>query len=321
MKLGAFNIMFFDQSLEEALKKIKEYGCDAVEIGSGGFTPKKHLNAGELIEDEGRCRQLVKTVEKNGLFISALSCHANMLHPNREFSERHHKDFREVVTLAGKIGVERVVTFAGCPGSSDRDAHPNWITCPWPEYFTEALKWQWEKKIIPFWKEEVQFARKNGVKMICLEMHPGDAVYTPEKLLNLREAAGEEIGCNFDPSHLFWQGIDPVAAVRKLRECIFHVHAKDSRVEPVVVRVNGVLDNKPYSDEYNRSWLFRTVGYGNDYGFWKDFVSTLRLTGYDHVLSIEHEDSLMSSEEGLEKAVAFLKEVMITRPRGALWWD
>jgi sugar phosphate isomerase/epimerase len=159
------------------------------------------------------------------------------------------------------------------------------------------------------------------VKKIGLEMHPGDAVYNPEKLLRLREAVGEEIGCNFDPSHLFWQGIDPTAALRALKDCVFHVHAKDSRVEPLVAQVSGVLDTKPYVEEINRAWIFRTVGYGHDFLFWKSFVSTLRLIKYDFVLSIEHEDSLMSGEEGLKKAIAFLRGVMIEKPQGAMWWD
>ncbi len=321
MKLGAFNTLFYDRSFEDALTAIKEYGCEAVEIGCGGFITKKHVNPAELLQDEGKCKTLVKTVERHGLEISALSCHANLVHPDKKFADVHRKDFREALTLAGKIGVERVITFAGCPGTSDHDANPSWITCPWPDYFTEALNWQWEKVLIPFWKEEVQFAKKQGVKMICFEMHPGDAVYTPEKLLKLRNAVGPEIGCNFDPSHMFWQGIDPTAALRALKDCIFHVHAKDSRVEPLVAQVNGVLDNKPYNLEADRSWIFRTVGYGHDYGFWKDFISTLRIIGYDYVLSIEHEDSLMSGEEGLTKAVSFLKDVMMAKPRGAMWWD
>lgn len=321
MKLGAFNINFYDRDLEPALDAVKAYGCEAVELGCGGFITKRHFNPQELLEDDEKRKQFLKTVEKRGLFISALSCHANMVHPRAKFAEAHRNDFRDAVRLAGKIGVERVVTFAGCPGTSDGDKHPSWITCPWPDYFTEALEWQWNEKLVPLWKEEAAFARSQGIKMICLEMHPGDAVYTPEKLLKLRDAAGEEIGCNFDPSHLVWQGIDPSAAVRKLKECIFHVHAKDTKIDPIVVQENGVLDNRPYAEEEKRSWLFRTVGYGNDYSFWKELMSALRMIGYDYVLSIEHEDSLMSGEEGLEKAVAFLKEVMMTKPRGAMWWD
>jgi len=321
MKLGVFNTVVLDREFEKALDAVKSWGLDAIEIGCGGFIPKTHVNPAELLENESKRKKVLEAVEKRGLIISALSCHGNMAHPQKSISEQHQKDFRETVMLASKMGVERVLTFCGCPGTSDTDANPSWITCPWPDYFTETLKWQWEKKLIPMWKELAGFARKNGVKKIGLEMHPGDAVYNPEKLLMLREAVGEEIGCNFDPSHLFWQVIDPTAAIRALKDCMFHVHAKDSRVEPLVAQTNGVLDTKPYVDEINRSWIFRTVGYGHDHVFWKSFVSTLRLVGYDFVLSIEHEDSLMSGEEGLKKAIEFLKGVMIEKPKGAMWWD
>jgi sugar phosphate isomerase/epimerase len=323
MKLGAFINTVFPtrKNLDEALDASKEHGLDAVEIGGGGFLPKNFLNPGELIADEKKRKELVGKVEKRGLFISALSVHANMAHPKKELAEQHIRDFREIVELAGKIGVERVITFAGCPGTSDHDEHPSWITCPWPDYFTEALTWQWEEVLIPLWKDLVPFAKKHGVNRICLEMHPGDAVYTPSKLLKLREAVGEEIGANFDPSHLFWQGIDPTAALRALKDCVFHVHAKDTRIEPLVVQVDGVLDTKPYAREAERAWVFRTVGYGHGHTVWKDFVSQLRLIGYDHVLSIEHEDSLMSTEEGVRKVVRFLRNVMIEEPRSAMWWD
>lgn len=321
MKLGAFNINFYDREYEEALDAVKGYGCEAIEIGCGGFITKKHINPQELLEDDAKLKAWHSKIEDRGLFISALSCHANMAHPQKSFAEEHRKDFRDTIRLASKLGVERVVTFAGCPGTSPNDKNPSWITCPWPDYFTEALEWQWTEVLIPLWKEEAEFARKNGIKMICLEMHPGDAVYTPEKLLRLREAAGTEVGCNFDPSHLFWQGIDPLAALRKLKDCIFHVHAKDTRIDPLIMQEDGVLDTRSYADVENRSWSFRTVGYGNGYSFWKDFISMLRTVGYDYVLSIEHEDQLMSGEEGLEKAVAFLKDVMFHKPRGAMWWD
>ena len=323
MKIGAFiNTVFpMKKSLEEALDACVALGLDAVEIGGGGLIPKNFLNPGALLENDSKRKKIVNEVEKRGLFISAISVHANMAHPQKGFAEQHVKDFREAVELAGKIGVERIITFAGCPGSSDSDKHPNWITCPWPDYFTEALRWQWGKKLIPLWQELVSYSKKHGIKMIALEMHPGDAVFTPEKLLQLRDAVGEEIGCNFDPSHLFWQGIDPTAAVRALKDCIFHVHAKDTRMEHLNVQTNGVLDTKQYSDEANRSWVFRTVGYGHGLGFWKDFVSALRVIGYDYVLSIEHEDTLMDTDEGVEKAIHFLRELIISKPRSPMWWD
>jgi sugar phosphate isomerase/epimerase len=323
MQIGAFLNTDFPTkgSLQEALDACTALGLDAVEIGGGGLIPKNFLDPAALLEDDYKRKQFVAEIEKRGLFISAISVHGNMAHPDKGFAEQHRKDFRDSVLLASKIGVERVVTFAGCPGSSDKDKYPNWITCPWPDYFSEALKWQWEQKLIPMWRELKDFCRKSSIKMIALEMHPGDAVFTPEKLLQLRNAVGEEIGCNFDPSHLFWQGIDPTAALRALKDCIFHVHAKDTRIEHLNVQTNGVLDTKPYEDEAHRSWMFRTVGYGHGLSFWKDFVSTLRLIDYDYVISIEHEDTLMSTDEGVAKAVQFLKSLIISEPRSPMWWD
>lgn len=321
MKLGVFNTVLFDKGLDEALDIVKNWGLDAIEFGSGGFVPKNHVDPAELLINDRKRKHLIDAVEKRGLIISSLSCQGNILHPQKNFADQHRKDLRDTIKLAGKIGVDRICMFAGCPGAAENDQTPNWITCPWPDYFSEGSKWQWEKRIIPVWKEEAEFAKKNGVKMIAFEMHPGDAVYNPEKLLKLRDNVGEIIGCNFDPSHLFWQGIDPIATLRVLKDCIYHVHAKDSRVESLVVQVNGVLDNKPYNDEMNRSWIFRTVGYGHGSDFWTDFVSTLRLIGYDYILSIEHEDSLMSGEEGVKKAITFLRDVLIEKPRGAMFWD
>ncbi len=251
--------------------------------------------------------------------ISGLSCHGNPVHPNKEIAEKHHRDFENTVLLAEKLGVKNVITFSGCPGDSENSRYPNWVTCPWPNDFLEVVNWQWEEKLIPYWKKAGQFARDHGVR-VAFEMHPGFCVYNPETLLKIRSAVGDVIGANFDPSHLFWQGIDPLLALRALEGAVYHVHAKDTKIDPKNSPVNGNLDTKPYTQESQRSWIFRTIGYGHDLGFWKDFVSTLRLIGYDEVLSIEHEDSLMSGREGFEKAVALLKEVVIKEKTGEVWW-
>ena len=152
-------------------------------------------------------------------------------------------------------------------------------------------------------------------------MHPGFCVYNPETLLRLRAAVGDVIGANFDPSHLIWQGMDPVAAIRELAGAIYHVHAKDTKIDQYNTAKNGVLDTKHYGDELHRAWVFRTVGYGNGETYWRDLVSNLRLVGYDRVLSIEHEDSLMSIDEGLRKAVTFLKPIVIeeAKPTTMAW--
>jgi len=320
MKIGVFTALFQDRSFEEGLDMIKQFGIDAIEVGTGGFVGNAHCNASLLLTDEMKIAQFKRVVEERGLFISAFSCHGNPLHPQKAIADKHQQDLRDTIKLAEKLGIERINLFAGCPGDSENSKYPNWPVCPWPDDFLAISKWQWEEKIIPLWQEEVKFARQHGIHKLCFEMHPGDSVHNPEKLLRLREAVGEEIGCNFDPSHLFWQGINPIAAIRKLGQAIYHVHAKDVKIDPFNTSVNGVLDTKHYSEEMDRSWIFRTVGYGHGYEFWKDFVSTLRLIGYDYVLSIEHEDSLMSSREGLDKAVTFLKQIMLTEERGKMSW-
>jgi sugar phosphate isomerase/epimerase len=224
------------------------------------------------------------------------------------------------VLLAEKLGQDKVITFSGCPGDSPNSLYPNWVTCPWPEDFLKILDYQWNEVLIPYWKKASAFAAEHGIKKICFEMHPGFCVYNPETLLRLREAVGDIIGANFDPSHLFWQGIDPVAAIRKLGKAIYHFHAKDTKIDPINTAVNGVLDTKHYGDEINRSWIFRSIGYGHDYQLWKDIISNLRMVGYDDIISIEHEDSLMSGNEGLQKAISFLKEVLVFEDTGEMFW-
>jgi sugar phosphate isomerase/epimerase len=216
-----------------------------------------------------------------------------------------------------EVGV--VNLFSGCPGDSEDGKFPNWVTCAWPPEYLQVLDWQWNQKVIPYWQEAGPFAEKAGVKL-AFEMHPGFVVYNPETLLRLREAVGPVIGANYDPSHLFWQGIDPVASIQYLSGAIHHFHAKDTYMDARNIAVNGVLDTKPYSKLPQRSWTFRTVGYGHDQFTWRSIVSALRLTGYDYVMSIEHEDPLASIDEGLGKAVSFLKDVLLTEQPAVMWW-
>jgi len=319
MKIGVMTALFGGRSLEQMLQYCKDVGLDAVEICAGNYPGMPHMNAAELLKDDKAAKKFKDTIESYGLSISALSCHGNPLHPDKAIAEEHHTNHKNAVLLARKLGVEVVIDFSGCPGDSDNAKHPNWVTCPWPDDFTTVVNWQWEKKVIPYWKKEGKFAADNGIKL-AFEMHPGFCVYNTETMLRLRENCGGNIGANFDPSHLFWQGMDPIVSLRALKDCIFHVHAKDCRVDPQNSLRNGVLDTKSYGDEINRSWIFRTVGYGHGEDFWRNFVSELRLVGYDGVISIEHEDSLMSVDEGFKKAVAFLKNVILTEEAGAMWW-
>jgi sugar phosphate isomerase/epimerase len=266
-------------------------------------------------------KELRKQVTSRGLIISALSQHGNPLHPDDDIARAAHETWRRTVQLAEVLAIPVVNAFSGCPGDHSGARRPNWVTCAWPPDFEQVLEWQWNERVLPYWIEEARYARDHGVR-IAFEMHPGFVVYNPETLLRLRQAVGPEIGANYDPSHLFWQGIDAVDSIRVLgdADAIFHVHAKDTYIDPVNSRVNGVLDTKSYERVLERSWLFRTVGYGQQEKVWKDIVSALRSVGYDYVMSIEHEDALMSIDEGLRKAVEFLSRVVIKEKASEMWW-
>ena len=311
MKLSVLTNLFAGLSFDEALAKFEALGIDAVEIGCGGYPGKAHCNPKELLASDKALAEWCDTVKRHNLEVCALSVHGNPVHPDKAIAKQFHDDFVDAVLLAEKIGIDTVITFSGCPGGCPEDKTPNWATCAWPDDFLSVLDYQWNDVLIPYWKETAAFAKAHGVTKIAFEMHPGFCVYNPETLLKLRAAVGDVIGANFDPSHLVWQGMDPVAAIRELKGAIYHVHAKDTKIDKYNTAKNGVLDTKHYSDELGRSWVFRTVGYGNGETYWRDLVSNLRLCGYDRVLSIEHEDSVMTIDEGLKKAVDFLDGIII----------
>lgn len=321
MKLGVLINLYREYPLAEAIEKVQKLGIESIEIGAGGYPGKDHCDPAELLSDAGKLKEFRNTIESSGIEVCALSAHGNPVHPNAKIAAEYDSDFKNAILLAEEIGVDTVVGFSGCPGDSAGSALPNWVTCAWPPDYLEILDYQWNEVLIPYWQKTAAFSEEHGIKRIAFEMHPGFCVYNTDTLLRLRKAVGPVIGANFDPSHLIWQGVDPVAAIRELGDAIYHVHAKDTKIDPYNSAVNGVLDTKHYSDEIHRSWIFRTVGYGHDSQYWKDLVSALCLVGYDRVLSIEHEDSLMSIDEGLEKAAAFLQDVIVhsAKPKTISW--
>jgi len=296
-------------------------GINAVEPVAGAYNGKAHCDSEEILKNRKKIKKFSDAASIRGIEISALAVHGNPLHPDKSYSNEHIKDLVNAIELAGKIGVKAITCFAGCPGATENSMEPNWVTCPFPPYFSDYIKWQWEKRVIPFWKEIVKKAEKAKV-YIAFEIHPGDVVYNTELFLKLKENVDSEyIACNFDPSHLFWQGMDPIICIKRLGNAIVHVHAKDCKLEEDTIKFRGVNDWKDYSDINNRAWNFRTCGYGHGIEFWNDFVSTLRKIGYDGVLSIEHEDPLMSVNEGLKKTIKFLKDIMLHEDVGKMWWE
>ena len=322
MKLGVFTVLFANEQLETVLDRVVDAGLDCVEIGTGNYPGDAHCRPAELLADTSALAAFRRSIESRGLEISAFSCHGNPLHPRQEVAASSHETFLRTVELAGRLGVERINLFSGCPGDSDSADYPNWVTCAWPTEYADLLEWQWRERVIPYWKEQAAMAGEAGIRL-GFEMHPGFVVYNPRTLLRLREACGEAVGANLDPSHLFWQGIDVETAIAELgrHNAIFHVHAKDTAINPRNAALNGVLDTVPLGNVADRSWVFRTVGYGHGELDWRQILSALRLAGYDDVISIEHEDALLSIDEGFEKGVAFLRSVMPTQPPlTEAWW-
>ena len=318
MRIGVFTPLLSQLPLAAVLEKLKLLGIDTVELGTGNYPGDAHCKL-SMLENGFALAEFQKLLADHGASISALSCHGNALHPDKARARQDREVSRKTILLAERLGIPVVVDFSGCPGDSPHSTAPNWVTCPWPPDYLKVLDWQWNEVVAPYWIEHGKFAADHGVK-IAIEMHPGFVVYSPETMLRLRSIAGASVGCNLDPSHLFWQGIDPIAAIRVLDNAIYYVHSKDTQLYPANLPRTGVLDTKPYTEERCRGWIFRTCGYGHGAGWWAEFISTLRIFGYDYVLSIEHEDSLLSPEEGLTKAAHFLNGIVIREQPGAAWW-
>lgn len=311
MELSVMSPILKQVSLEEALAYLSSLGVDSLEIGAGGYPGKAHLDPKEYLNNPGKIEEFKALLKKYNMKLSAVACHGNPVHPNKELAKKFHEEFVDAMKVAVELGVDTVIGFSGCPGDCEASKNPNWVTCSWPSEYLEILDWQWNEVLIPYWKGIAKLAEEIGIKKIALEMHPGFCVYNPSSLLKLRAAVGDMIGANLDPSHLFWQGIDPCEAIKMLKGAICHFHAKDTKIDESNTSKIGVLDTQKYGDILNRSWVFRTVGYGHSKLEWNHMISTLKLVGYDGAISIEHEDDLMSPKEGLEKAVAFLKDVII----------
>jgi len=303
------------KSADEAFRYLSSLKVQTVEIGAGGYPGTAHLNPKEFLKDSGAAASYKEMLKKYNLEISALSAHSNHVHPQKEIAAKAHSEFIDTCRVAEKLGVDTVVTFSGCPGDHSGAKYPNWVTCLWPDDFKAILDYQWNDVLIPYWQAAAKEAADYGVTRIALEMHPGFCVYNPYTLLKLRAAASDSIGANFDPSHLFWQQVKPSEAVKALKGAIYHFHAKDTKLDMANVHINGVLDTNPSNNVLEKSWVFRTVGFGHDYLEWKEIISALAAIGYDRSVSIEHEDGLMSVNEGLEKAVSFLQQVIIADSR------
>ena len=300
-----------DHDFDAMLSQAARLGMKRLEFACGNWSSAPHMALDRMLESADARREFRAKLDALGLGISALNCSGNPLHPG-DHGRRHADVTRKTIRLAGVLGVDRVVMMSGCPGAPG-DGHANWITTEWPPEVREVLAWQWNEVLIPYWRDLVAYAKQQGVDKLCLELHGHQNVYNVATLLRLRDAVGETVGANLDPSHLMWMGADPIAAAHALGDAVYYCHAKDTRIDPGIAGINGVIDTTPGSDFRHRAWSYITLGHGHAEPWWDKFVAALAEVGYDGVLSIEHEDPAMSPLEGVEESVALLQRVLDRR--------
>ncbi|TPL74129.1 MULTISPECIES: sugar phosphate isomerase/epimerase [unclassified Mesorhizobium] len=309
MKIGMITDSLGDLSFDEMLAASAELGLQTLEFACGNWSSAPHIDLQAMLASAAARKEFVAKIRDHGLTIAALNCSGNPLHPGPQ-GKLHHGVTQDTIRLAGLMEIDRVVMMSGLPGGPG-DANPNWIITDWPPECLKIQRYQWEERIIPYWRDLVAFSKNLGIHKLCLELHGHQAVYNVQTLFKLRDAVGETVGANYDPSHSLWMGADPIAGIRTLGSAIYYVHAKDTRVEPIVAAIDGTLDPRPPQLYAERAWNYITLGYGHGETWWRQFCTALKQVGYDDVLSIEHEDMMLTPMEGMRKSVALLRNVAI----------
>ena len=292
----------------DALRWCAERGIAHIEMGVGGWKQADHLDLDALLRDARERDRLQGELREHGLVLSCVNAAGNPLHPDPAVGEQHAALLRGAVELAALLGCDRVVTMSGCPGGRDGGSTP--VFASWPVVPDDETLWEWqlEHRLAPFWRELSAWAAAAAPEvMICLELHAGASAYNPASFARLREAAGPNVGVNLDPSHFWWQGMNPLAVIDEVGPAIGFAHGKDTLVHPDRVRRNGLLDLAFPVDPDTASWHFCAVGSGHDDATWAALVAALRSAGYDGVVSIEHEDPRVTPEEGIETSLAALR--------------
>jgi sugar phosphate isomerase/epimerase len=307
LELGLYTDSLPDLGFEAVLDLAAEIGATGIEIATGGQSSAPHLRIDELLRDAGRRTAFAAAFERRGLRIAALNCSAWPMHP--VVGDEHVALIRSTIRLAGELGVRKLVSMSGSPGDGPKASTINFVWYPWPADALTLLDRQWAAAI-DLWQDLAAEATAAGVDRIALELHPLHLAYNVPTLQRLRDDVGPIIGANIDPSHLFWQQMDPLAVIRALGPAIHHVHLKDTEIVPDQVAIAGVLDQRPFDDPTARAWVFRTAGSVHGPEFWSAFVAALQEVGYDDVLAIENEDASMPPEAAVREAARFMRSVL-----------
>ncbi|MEZ5087008.1 MAG: sugar phosphate isomerase/epimerase [Tessaracoccus sp.] len=308
MEIGLLTDSLAQHPLPRVLDTAAELGITTIELAMGNWSSAPHADVDALVASQARRRELIASIEGRGLCLEALNASGNQLHP--KWGDEHDRVVRQTLLLAEQLEIDTVVLMSGLPGARG-DSFPAWVTTVWPPENLELLDYQWNEVALPYWAKLAEDAKAHGITKLSVEMHGNQLVYSPPGLLRLREAIGDIIGANFDPSHLMWMGADPLAAIEALSSAIYHVHAKDTRIEDAV-GWRSRLETLPNSETDRRAWNFVAVGSGHPGGvdFWMQFVQALRQAGYDGPLSIENEDYTLGAGESVAIAAKTLADAI-----------
>lgn len=309
LELGLYTDSLAHLGFEDALDVAARIGATGIEIATGGQSSAPHLRIDELLGDAVKRAAFTAAFDSRGLRIAALNCSAWPLHP--VVGDEHVALIRSTIRLAAELGVRKIVTMSGSPGDGSGSSTVNFTWYPWPADAMALLDRQWTAAI-DLWLDLGAEARAAGIEQLAFELHPLHLVYNVPTLERMRAAVGPIIGANLDPSHLFWQQMDPLAVIRALGPAVYHVHLKDTEIVPEQVALAGVLDQRPFDDPSQRGWVFRTVGRAHGVEFWSAFVAALREVGYDDVLAIENEDAGLPPEAAVEQAARFMRLILDT---------
>jgi sugar phosphate isomerase/epimerase len=296
-------------ALDEMLDTCQSLGIESLEFCCGNWSKAPHIDLDGLLDSPLQREKFAEAIKKRGLAIETFNCNGNQLAPNEE-GKQHQLVVEKTFRLAELFGVKKVVMMSGLPAASPQDATPNWITTSWPPITTKILQWQWDEVAFPYWEKNVKQAADHGIERLALENHGFQLVYNAETLFKLRNHVGDMVGMNLDPSHLLWMGGDPILAARTLGKAIYHIHAKDTRIEKGIADSYGVLDTKTIDCYAGRAWNYVALGSGHDQKWWKEFLAIVKMAGYDGGVSLEMEDMSMAPLTGVKKSLKVLKEAL-----------
>ena len=269
MDIGLLTSPFRKESLEDIIIWASGHGFEALEVNAA---PGGHIDPCQVEADKGDAVKQLLDVHK-GVRISSLACYSNVLDPDPGKRAQTLERLKACVRAAKLLGVDVVCTLAGMPLPGKTKMQT--IEQDGPAVF----------------KEVCEYAGERGIKIALENWFQTNIQHLGHWRRLFEVVPLDNFGLNFDPSHLYWQGIDHIAAVHEFGPRIFHTHAKDCEIRRALRAVIGVL-------EFGW-WRYVIPGFGEIH--WGQYIGALRDAKYDGVLSIEHEDRAMAREFGFIK--------------------